>query len=150
MSRKLAILFSALLLVAFGVAACGDDDDEGTDTAATEEATTEETTTEEETTGAGGTGGGSTVSFTADPGGELAYLEDSAEAEAGTVTVELTNESTTPHDVRIEDGGEIGGTDVITGDTTTAEVELEPGEYTFYCSVPGHREAGMEGPLTVD
>jgi plastocyanin len=140
---KLAILLALLAVVPFGLAACGDDDDD--DDAATEAATTETTDT------GGATGGGSTVSFTADPGGALAFEEDSAAASAGTVTLELTNDSSLPHDVQIEsDGEDLGGTEEVTGGAVTAEVELEPGEYTFYCSVPGHREGGMEGTLTVE
>ena len=144
MKTKLAVLFALLALVPFAVAACGDDDDDDSGDGAE---TTEETTTE-----TGGGGGGSTVSFTANPDGELAYEEDAATATAGTVTVELTNDSALPHDVRIEspDGEDVGGTDQITGETTSAEVELDAGEYTFYCSVPGHREGGMEGTLTVE
>ena len=147
MKKKLLVLFAALALASFGLAACGDDDDDDGDT----ETTTEEPTdTGTDDTGAA-TGGGSTVSFTADPGGELAFEEDSAEASAGTVTLELTNDSALPHDVQIEGPeGDLGGTDEITDDTTSAEVDLEPGEYTFYCSVPGHREGGMEGTLTVE
>jgi uncharacterized cupredoxin-like copper-binding protein len=136
-------MLALLALVPFAVAACGDDDDDdGTD----------EPATTETDTGDGGGGGGSTVSFTANPDGDLAFEEDSAEATAGPVTIELTNDASVPHDVRIEspDGEDVGGTEEITGDTTTAEVELEPGDYTFYCSVPGHREAGMEGTLTVN
>jgi plastocyanin len=144
---RFAVLLALLALVPFGVAACGDDDDD--------EATDEPTTTEETTdtgTGSDGGGGGSTVSFTANPDGELAFEEDSASATAGSVTIELTNEASVPHDVRIEspEGEDVGGTEEVTGDTTTAEVELETGDYTFYCSVPGHREAGMEGTLTVE
>jgi uncharacterized cupredoxin-like copper-binding protein len=39
---------------------------------------------------------------------------------------------------------------VNNGGVSEIEVDVQPGEYTFYCSVPGHREGGMEGTLTVE
>jgi plastocyanin len=142
--RKLATVLALLALAMFAFAACGDDDDDE------EPATT--TPTEETTDGGGGAaGGGGTVSVEADPGGELAFAQDSLEAPAGEVTFEFTNDSSTPHDFVIEDdSGEIARTDVITGDTTTTSADLQAGDYTFFCSVDGHREAGMEGTLTVE
>ena len=143
MRRKLSIALAITAIAPFGLIACGDDDEDSPDDSAS---TTEESTTED----TAGSGGGGTVTFTAAEDGSLAFEEDSAEAEAGTVTVELDNPSSTPHDVRIEGpDGEIGGTDTVTDDTISAPVELESGDFTFYCSVPGHREAGMEGDLTV-
>ena len=69
----------------------------------------------------------------------------------GKDTLDFTNDSSTPHDVVIEDssGSEVARTDVITGTTTTTQADLKAGTYTFFCSVDGHREAGMEGTLTV-
>jgi plastocyanin len=142
--KKLSIALAITAIAPFGLIACGDDDDESADDSA---ATTEETTTEDTPS----SGGGSTVSFTAAEDGSLAYEEDSVEAEAGSVTLELDNQSSTPHDVKVEGpDGDLGGTDTVTGGSTSATVELEAGDYTFYCSVPGHRDAGMEGDLTVE
>lgn len=149
--KKLVAMF-ALLLAAFALVACGGGDDTTSDT------TAETPTTQEENGGGegekeaeGGTAGAATVDFEADPSGALAYTTDSASAKAGKVTVNFTNSSPVPHDVAIEDsGGEtIAQTEVLAEGSDSATAELEPGEYTFYCSVPGHRQGGMEGTLTV-
>ncbi len=67
------------------------------------------------------------------------------------MAIEFDNPSSTGHDVVVEDssGAEIARTDVITDDSATAAGDFEAGDYTYFCSVPGHREAGMEGTLTV-
>ena len=142
---KLAVVVCTLALAAFGFAACGGDDDE-------ESGDTTAATTETATDAGAGEGGGATVSFEADPEGALAYTTDSATVAAGDVTIEFTNPASLAHDVVIEDadGSEIAATDVITDDSTSTEAQLAPGEYTFYCSVDGHREAGMEGTLTAE
>lgn len=120
--------------------------------------TTTETGGGEAASGAGSAGkaapaGGasSTLKFETDPNGQLAFTTSQTSADAGKVTVELNNSQALPHDVAIEDssGEVVGKTDTITESSASTVVELKPGTYTFYCSVPGHREAGMEGTLTV-
>jgi uncharacterized cupredoxin-like copper-binding protein len=129
-----------------GLAACGGgggDDNNGTTAAATPPATT--------SGGGGGGGGGATIDFSTPSGSELAYNQKSASTTAGTDTISFDNVQAQEHDVKIEDssGAEVGGTDLVASGTATATVDLQPGSYTFFCSVPGHREAGMEGTLTV-
>ncbi len=97
-------------------------------------------------------GGGSTVKISADPSGQLAFQQKVVTApKAGPVTIDFTNDSPLGHDVHVADssGKDLGGTNVITGASTSATVNLKPGKYTFFCSVPGHEAAGMKGTLTV-
>jgi uncharacterized cupredoxin-like copper-binding protein len=67
------------------------------------------------------------------------------------MTIEFNNPQGLTHDVAIEDssGKEVGKTELIANEKTSTQIHLNPGTYTFFCSVPGHREAGMEGTLTV-
>jgi plastocyanin len=145
MIKRSLVALAALLLAAFALSACGGSDDDSDSGASTPAPTT--------TSSSGGSsgGGGSTIDISADPSGALAFEETDVTADAGSDTLDFTNDSSTPHDVVIEDGSgnEVGKTDVISGDSATANVDLKPGTYTFFCSVPGHREAGMEGTLTV-
>jgi plastocyanin len=142
--KKALILIAVVALAGFGLAACGGDDDEDTTAAAT-------TTTTTETAPAGGGGGASTLDISAAADGSLAFDQTDLTTKAGAVTINFDNPATLTHDVKVEDssGAELGGTDLVSQGDATATVDLQPGTYTFFCSVPGHREAGMEGTLTV-
>jgi plastocyanin len=82
----------------------------------------------------------------------LAYDTTKLSAKAGEVTIDFKNPSAIPHNVVIEDenGKELAGFEPIAEGEESDSAELKPGTYTFFCSVPGHREAGMEGTLTVE
>jgi len=148
--RRIPFPLLVCVVAALGVAGCGGDDNGSADTSATTTETTDTTATGERTTGAGG--GGGAIKVEADPGGDLAFVQKSLTAKPGRNTIAFTNDSSLPHDVKIEeDGKDIGGTEVVTGGKAEATVQLDAGQpYTFYCSVPGHRQAGMEGELTVE
>ncbi|HTA14736.1 MAG TPA: plastocyanin/azurin family copper-binding protein [Solirubrobacteraceae bacterium] len=86
----------------------------------------------------------------ADPQGQLRYTTRNLATNAGTVTFNFTNASPLPHNMTIAQGTKVlGATPTFQGGTKTLTLKLAPGTYTFYCSVPGHRAAGMEGKLTV-
>jgi plastocyanin len=104
----------------------------------------------EATEPAGAERGGSALRLTADPGGGLRFDRQTLRARPGEVTIVMGNPSTVAHNVSIEGGGvDEEGDTVGKGGRSTVRAELRPGEYDFYCSVPGHREGGMEGTLTV-
>jgi plastocyanin len=151
MKKFVALL--ALTLASVALVACGSSSDNSSSS------TTEATSGGGETTSGGasggkeegGGGGGSTLKFEADPEGQLAYTTTEATAKAGSVTVDFNNPQGLTHDVAIESssGEEVGKTELISEGSDSTTVNLKPGTYHFYCTVPGHREAGMEGTLTV-
>jgi plastocyanin len=88
-----------------------------------------------------------TLSIAADPNGQLAFQTNQATAPAGKLTVEMPNKSGTPHDIVIDGKGT--GKVVQNGGVSKFTATFAAGTYTYYCSVPGHRQAGMQGKLTV-
>jgi uncharacterized cupredoxin-like copper-binding protein len=94
--------------------------------------------------------GGKTVQVAADPGGALKFTTTKLTAPSGTVTFDLTNKASIPHALEIEGHGIEAKTKTVTGANASVTVKgLKPGTYEFYCPVPGHKEAGMKGTLTV-
>ena len=90
------------------------------------------------------------LTIPADPGGSTAYQFADAESPAGQVKIESPNKSSVDHDIALEGNGvsEKGDT-VKDGGVSQFEADFAAGSYTFYCSVEGHRQAGMQGKLTV-
>jgi plastocyanin len=94
---------------------------------------------------------GGRLEVDANPDGQLAYQVSSATATAGALEIDSRNASGTPHDIALEEGGRLLGKGevVSNGGVSRLSVTLRAGRYTFYCTVPGHRDGGMEGTLTV-
>jgi plastocyanin len=93
---------------------------------------------------------GQTLQLEVDESAGLAFDKSDLEAPAGTVRITLENTGQSPHNVALEGAGvDEEGEIVEPGGGSEVEGELKAGDYTFYCSVPGHRDAGMEGTLTV-
>jgi plastocyanin len=130
----------SLLLVALiaALSGCGGDDESGG-----AEATQAETT-------AGNGAAAQALQVEADASGALRFNEDSLEANAGEVMIVMDNPSSVPHNIALK-GGSVDEQGEIVGKGEQSEVAatVEPGTYTFYCSVPGHEAAGMKGELVV-
>ena len=90
---------------------------------------------------------GGVLTIAAEETGQLAFEASRASAEAGRIEFVMPNASPLPHNIAIK-GGPTGAV-VGAGGESRFTAALKPGEYTFYCSVPGHEEGGMKGTLTV-
>jgi len=90
------------------------------------------------------------LKLSAPSSGVPAYNTNSLSAKAGQVSVDFSNPSPVEHDVAIAQGSKIlAQSDLISGGATSVSTSLKPGKYLYYCTVPGHRQAGMQGTLTV-
>ena len=94
--------------------------------------------------------GGGVLAIPVNEAGGLLFQFADATAKPGKVTLESKNDEPIGHNIAVEGNGvDQKGPVVQGGAVSKVQVDLKPGDYTFYCSVPGHREAGMEGKLTV-
>jgi outer membrane protein assembly factor BamB len=93
----------------------------------------------------------SAIPIAADPTGQLKFTESQIKAKPGSDTITFTNNSPIEHDVVVVNSNNkiLGQTPIFVKGTKSFKATLPAGTYTFYCSVPGHRQAGMEGKLTI-
>jgi len=152
--QRFSVIAISAVSLALGVAACGGSSKSSSSAASSSASASPTTSTPaaSSSTSAAPAGGASTISDAADPSGTLKFMKSSLTAKAGNVTVKFTNASSLPHNFTIASSGGavVGATPTFSGGgTKTVTVALKPGTYTFYCSVDGHRAAGMQGTLTV-
>jgi len=161
--RKDFALVLSIGLLATGVAACGGSSGSSSSASNTSAAvaaaattTTGGATTATSSASHAGAGVGShassKLSISAPKSGALMFSTAHLSAKAGTVVVTFTNNSPEDHNFTVvqgTDGSMVGATPTFSGGSKTLTLHLKAGKYTYYCSVPGHRQAGMEGTLTV-
>ena len=69
---------------------------------------------------------------------------------AGSYSFEVKNDGKIDHDLVVQGNGVDEKTPTIApGKSATLKVDLKPGTYDVYCSIPGHKQAGMDLKLTV-
>jgi plastocyanin len=142
--RTITILAAALALV---LAGCGGSSNKNAASNTSGAATSTPATG---TGGSGSSGGGAgALALAAPSDGSLKFDKTTLTAKSGKVTINFDNPSSTPHGVAVEGNGVDKDSKTVTNSKTSLTVDLKPGKYTFYCPVPGHRQAGMQGTLTV-
>lgn len=143
----------ALLIGALALGGCGSSKTTTTaeSTPATTAQSTATTTTSTESSSTAAPTATTALSLEANPQGQLKYNTSSLTAKAGKVTIDFKNMSPLGHNVTVESsgGGTLGATETFQGGSKKLTLNLKPGTYKFFCSVPGHRQAGMEGTLVV-
>ena len=98
----------------------------------------------------GGDGGGAAEDGSLQmEAGDLFFDPEEYSAAAGEIEFVVENTGAVEHDVVIEEADDASVVLVDPGETGTGTIDLEAGTYTVYCSIPGHREAGMEATLNV-
>lgn len=147
-ARAAALLL--VLVTSLMFAACGGDDSadgSGKDTKTTATKSDAMTT---DNSGDKAAAGAQTLELGVD-GNNLAFDKTELTAKAGSVTLKLTNDSSIPHNIAIEDadGKQLGdsGELVTSGDTSETTADLKAGTYTYYCDP--HKSSGMTGKLVV-
>ena len=146
--RRIGIPVVAVAVVAAAVAGCGSSNNNSSGNTST---TTGASTTAPATTSSKSQG--EVLKLQADPGGQLRFDKSKlTAAKPGTVTLQMTNPMSAgmDHGIAVEGNGvDKDGPIVAAGKTSTLTVDLKKGTYTYYCPVPGHKQAGMTGTLTV-
>ncbi|HEX8001655.1 MAG TPA: plastocyanin/azurin family copper-binding protein [Mycobacteriales bacterium] len=88
------------------------------------------------------------------PGHEAVWEKSEYTAKAGVVNIAFSSLQKSNHNLNLVGPGApyplLWGVDAGSpANKLTHSVELQKGTYTFYCSVQGHRQAGMQGTITV-
>jgi uncharacterized cupredoxin-like copper-binding protein len=107
---------------------------------------------EQGTTSTTATGPVETLDVSSPSDGSLVYQPNGLQAKPGNVAITYDNPSQVPHSIAVAtaNGNVVGQVTPFSGAKKTLTLnDLKPGKYVFYCTVPGHREAGMQGDLTV-
>jgi plastocyanin len=80
---------------------------------------------------------------------DVAFEETELRIPANTdVTITAVNKGSLPHTFTITDVVDTG--EVAGGDSGEVTLNMPPGEYEYFCAIPGHREQGMVGTLIVE
>jgi plastocyanin len=155
-AKTRAVPTVSMLTLAVGVlalAGCGSSSSTTSSSASTPTPTTAATPTTSSTTApaTAPAGAAQTLNVAANAEGQLKYSTTSLTAKAGKVSIDFTNMAPLSHNLTIESSGKaiLGATPTFQGSSKTLSLDLKAGTYKFFCSVPGHRMAGMEGTLTV-
>jgi plastocyanin len=149
MSKLSAVVLTVGVLALGGCGSSSSSTSSSASTPASTPATTPTTSSSATTTTT--TSAGQPLTLAANPEGQLAYNKKTLTANAGKVSIDFTNMAPLDHNMTIESSSHqiLGATPTFEGGTKALTLDLKAGTYKFFCSVPGHRMAGMEGTLTV-